>query len=135
MSNSNYKCLFYYKLREYDNQPPWTIYCNDDTRHPITVKDVGILSLLKRTDYNVLELHMFYYKRRGNVEGECYCYSQYNKQLMDEIILENETTHKKYNITEYEEFGRTHPLEEGGYEDTIIVSVNNKGDDTNDNKT
>ena len=121
-----YKTIFSYTLREYDDQPSWNIHIKDNTNHPISIHNVGKISLRQHNDYDFKELEILYFKRRGGIYGELYEYygtkEKYTIQLED-IIIERNDTKKKYTIKEYEAYIQTHPLKEGGIIDAPVVTI------------
>ena len=106
MSRLNYKTIISYTPREYDDQPSWNVHIHDNTGHPITIKDVGEIQLIQRTDYNIRELTLLYFKKRRGAYGESYTYLANGQEQInpENIILERDDTHEQYNCYEYEEY-------------------------------
>ena len=101
MSRLNYTPILHYVLREYDDQPPWTVHFQNNTGHPIKVRNVGKFSINKHNDYDFIEMTLYFYKKRGGAYGVQYCYMS-DAFSLDMLSFENETTHKRYTVEEYE---------------------------------
>lgn len=115
MSGLPYKPIFQHILREYDDQPSWNVHIHDDTGHPVSVNDVRTIGFVERTDFPVKELTIIYYKKINGVYGRGYYYMLADERVvpleLEDIILENNTTKKKYTLKEYEKYIQTHTNE------------------------
>ena len=126
MSKLNYKTILSYKLREYDDQPRWNVHIKDNTGHPVTITDAGEITVIQRTDYNIIEVIILYYKKREGAFGEGHTYFLNNESYphifsIEDIWFENCETRELYNVIEYEEYTRTHTIKEGGISDVRYV--------------